>query len=126
MKPWPVKSRVRTNMSKSVEIQEAEFDQAVLQSKIPVLVDFWAPRCIPCRSVTPIVDELVNQYEGEIFFVELNVDDNPGIASRYGVMGLPTLIIFNNGKPVSSIVGFTKETRSGLTENIKSILGLSG
>lgn len=112
-------------MSKSVEIQEADFNEAVLQSKVPVLVDFWAPRCIPCRSVTPIVDELANQYEGEISFVKLNVDNNPGIASRYGIMGLPTLVVFKNGEPVSSVVGFTKETRSSLRKNIESVLGLS-
>jgi thioredoxin 1 len=93
-------------MSKPVEIQEAKFDEAVLKSKIPALVDFWAPWCGPCRMVAPIVDELANEYEGKIAFYKLNVDDSPKTASQYGVMSIPTLIVFKDGQPVANIVGF--------------------
>ena len=93
-------------MSKPVEIEEAKFDEAVLKADIPVLVDFWAPWCGPCRMVAPVVDELSEEYDGKMGFVKVNVDDNPKIASQYGVMSIPTLIIFKDGTPVSNIVGF--------------------
>ena len=93
-------------MSKPVEIEEAKFDEAVLKAKIPVLVDFWAPWCGPCRMVAPIVDELAGEYDGKVGFFKVNVDDNRKIANKYGVMSIPTLIIFKNGAPVGNIVGF--------------------
>jgi len=93
-------------MSKPVEIKEVIFNEMVLQAKTPVLVDFWAPWCGPCRMVAPVVDELANEYDGKVAFVKINVDDNPKIASQYGVMSIPTLIVFKNGQPVSNIVGF--------------------
>ena len=93
-------------MSKSVEISNANFDEMVLKAKIPVLVDFWAPWCGPCRMVAPVVDELAGEYDGKVSFVKINVDENPETARQYGVMSIPTLIIFKNGQPVSNIVGF--------------------
>ncbi|MGD0780893.1 MAG: thioredoxin [Dehalococcoidales bacterium] len=93
-------------MSKPVEINEAKFDEVVLKAATPVLVDFWAPWCGPCRMVAPIVEELANEYEGKVSFFKLNVDDNPKIASKFSVMSIPTLIIFKNGQPASNIVGF--------------------
>ena len=93
-------------MSKPVEIKDAEFDEVVLQAKVPVLVDFWAPWCGPCRMVAPVVEELADEYEGRMSFGKVNVDVSPKIASQYGIMSIPTLILFKDGKPLSNIVGF--------------------
>ncbi|HUU65524.1 MAG TPA: thioredoxin [Dehalococcoidales bacterium] len=78
----------------------------VLQAKTPVLVDFWAAWCAPCRMVAPVVEELAKEYESKVSFVKLDVDQNPRTASQYGIMSIPTLLIFKNGAPVSNIVGF--------------------
>ncbi len=93
-------------MSKPVSINDGNFDQVVLQSEKPVLVDFWAGWCRPCLMVAPIVDELAKEYSGKINFVKIDVDQNPKIATRYGIMSIPALIIFKKGEPVSNIVGF--------------------
>ena len=93
-------------MSKPVEVNDSNFDQMVLQSKTPVLVDFWAVWCGPCRMVAPVVEELASEYQGKVTFAKLNVDENPKTASQYGIMSIPTLLIFKDGAPVSNIVGF--------------------
>jgi thioredoxin 1 len=93
-------------MSKPVTIQDTNFNEVVLQAKIPVLVDFWAPWCGPCRMVAPVVEELAEEYQGKVNFGKVNVDESPKITSQYGIMSIPTLILFKDGKPVSNIVGF--------------------
>ena len=93
-------------MSKPTPVDDSNFDQIVLQSKTPVLVDFWAEWCGPCRMVAPVVEELAEEYEGKISFAKLDVDQNPRTASKYGIMSIPTLLIFKDGNPVSNIVGF--------------------
>ena len=92
-------------MSKSDEISDNNFDQIVLQSDKPVLVDLWAPWCKPCLMVAPILDELAGEYSGRVNFVKVDVDQNPKTATRYGIMSIPTILIFKNGEPVSHIVG---------------------
>ncbi len=84
---------------------DRNFKKEVLDSDIPVLVDFWAPWCGPCRLVGPVVEELSAEYEGKFKVVKLNTDENPDTASAYGIMSIPTLAIFRNGKAVDGLVG---------------------
>lgn len=107
-------------MSKPVEVNDGNFAQMVLQSKTPVLVDFWAAWCGPCRMVAPIVEELAKEYEGRISFAKMDVDQNPKMASQYGIMSIPTLIIFKNGAPISNIVGV--RPKAGLKKSLDAVL----
>lgn len=93
-------------MTKPVDVAQKDFDTVVLKSKIPVLVDFWAPWCRPCMMTAPILDELANEYTGKMTFAKLNVDENPQVATQYGVMSIPNLIIFKEGKPAAQVVGY--------------------
>lgn len=93
-------------MAKPKEVTDATFEQEVLKAPRPVLVDFWAPWCGPCRMVAPIVEELAKEYDGKVNFVKLNTDDNPIIASRYSIRSIPTLLVFKGGEPVGQIIGF--------------------
>jgi len=92
-------------MSSAVAVTDSSFEQDVIGSEIPVLVDFWAPCCGPCRVVATVVDEIANQYEGKIKVVKLNTDENPGIATQYGIRSIPTLMLFKGGQKVDSVVG---------------------
>ncbi len=107
-------------MSKPVEIEEAKFEETVLKAKIPALVDFWAPWCGPCRMVAPVVDELAVEYDGKVDFFKINVDNAPKMAIKYGVMSIPTLIIFKSGQPVSNIVGY--RPKAELKKNLDAAL----
>ncbi len=86
------------------------FQEEVLKSDLPVLVDFWAPWCAPCQMMGPIIEKLFQDYEGKAKIGKLNVDENPDIASQYGIRGIPTLKIFKNGQVVSEIVGLRAES----------------
>lgn len=86
-------------------ISDADFAQEVLSSPIPVVVDFWAPWCGPCKVMLPIVEELDAQYAGNVKFAKMNVDDNLDVPNQFGVMSLPTFVVFKDGKPVKSVVG---------------------
>lgn len=108
-------------MSKPIAIDDSNFDQIVLQAETPVLVDFWAAWCGPCRMVAPLVEELAEEYEGRISFTKLDVDQNPKTASKYGIMSIPTLLIFKKGEPVSHIVGF--RPKAELKRSLDAALG---
>jgi thioredoxin 1 len=88
-----------------IEGTDATFEQEVLKADVPVLVDFWAPWCGPCRMIAPIVEELANQYNGKLKVVKLNTDENQDTAVRYGIRSIPTLGIFKDGKVVDSVIG---------------------
>ncbi len=92
-------------MTAAVDIADATFEQEVLGSEVPVLVDFWAPWCGPCRMVAPVVQEIAEQYEGKVKVVKINTDENPQTASQYGIRSIPTLMIFKGGQKVDVVVG---------------------
>ena len=97
---------VMPEQTKPYEVTDANFDSEVLKSDKPVLVDFWAPWCGPCRMVAPVVEELSQEYAGKVKFVKLNTDDNVRTASQYGIRSIPTLLVFKGGEAVGQIVGF--------------------
>jgi thioredoxin 1 len=93
-------------MAKLKEINDSQFESEVLKAEVPALVDFWAPWCGPCRMVTPIVEELAEEYADRVKFVKMNTDDNTKTASQYGIRAIPTLIVFKGGQPVGQVIGF--------------------
>jgi thioredoxin 1 len=92
-------------MSAATEVNEQNFQKEVLDADLPVLVDFWAPWCGPCRMVGPVVDELAQEYAGKLKVVKVNTDEAPGVAGQYNIMSIPTLMIFKNGERVDQIIG---------------------
>jgi thioredoxin 1 len=88
------------------DVTDATFDQDVLKSSKPVLVDFWAPWCGPCRMVSPLVEELATDFAGKVSFYKLNTDENPLTSTNFGIRSIPTLIVFKGGQQVGQIVGF--------------------
>jgi len=94
-----------------VNVNEENFKTTVLDSSLPILVDFWAEWCGPCRMVAPILDKLQKEYEGKIKIVKVNIDNNNGLAEKYEVMSIPTLIAFKDGKQFEMIVGAQGEAR---------------
>jgi len=88
-----------------VDVKDSNFETVVLGSETPALVDFWASWCAPCRALAPIVEEIAGEFIGKLRVVKMNVDENPSTPGRYGVRGIPTLILFNEGKVVDQVVG---------------------
>ncbi|NIM06997.1 MAG: thioredoxin [Armatimonadetes bacterium] len=90
-------------------VTDKTFEKEVLQSSVPVLVDFWAPWCGPCRAMAPVLEAAAQQYEGKIKFAKLNVDDHPALASKYGISSIPALFLFKDGQIAESLIGFISE-----------------
>ncbi len=103
-----------------MEIEDSSFDSEVLQSEKPVLVDFWAPWCGPCKAIGPVVEELAGDFGDKIKFTKCNVDNNPVTPGKYGIKAIPTLILFKEGNIVEQITGMV--AKSKLEEAISSIL----
>jgi len=98
------------------EISDADFQNEVMESSVPVLVDFWAPWCGPCRAIAPVVDELASELDGKVKFVKINIDENPQVASQLGVRSIPTLKVFVSGAEKNQMVG------AGSKDQIKQLV----
>ena len=103
-----------------IEVNDSSFDTEVLNSDTPVLVDFWAPWCGPCRAIAPIIEELVSSFGDKVKFAKCNVDDNPVTPGKYGIKAIPTLIFFKNGEVTDQITGMV--AKSKLEDALKKVL----
>jgi len=102
-------------------IGDDSFDQEVISAPLPVLVDFWAPWCGPCRSIAPVLEEIAQEYDGKLKVVKINVDENPNVPTRYGVRGIPNLMIFKGGNLAGQIVGAAPKNK--LVNEIDKAIG---
>lgn len=100
----------------ATHVTDANFESDVLKAATPVLVDFWAPWCSPCRALGPVIDELAGEYEGKVAIVKMNVDENPATPGLYGIRAIPTLILFKNGEVVEQVTGAVSKN------NLKDLL----
>lgn len=104
----------------AMELNSANFETEVLKSDVPVLVDFWAAWCGPCRAIAPIVEQLSTEYAGKVKVGKVNVDENRDLATQYGVMSIPTLIFFKDGQKVDQVIGFTN--KADLEKKLNALL----
>ncbi len=103
-----------------VEVSDSSFDAEVIQAEKPVLVDFWAPWCGPCKAIGPVIQELSKTYGQQVKFAKCNVDENPMTPGKFGIKAIPTLIFFKNGKVADQIIGMVPKAR--LEETLKTVL----
>jgi len=106
-----------------ITITDQNFEQEVLKSTTPVVVDFWAPWCTPCRIVGPVIEELAKEYVGKVKVGKMNVDENPDTSGQFGIMSIPSVLLFMNGKPVQSIVG--AQSKENYKKAIDEVLAVS-
>jgi thioredoxin 1 len=96
-------------MSQVMQFDQNNFESDVLESATPVLVDFWAPWCGPCKAIAPVIEELAGDFDGKVKIGKINVDDNQQLAGQYGIRGIPTVMLFKGGEPVDSFVGLQQK-----------------
>lgn len=108
-------------MSDTVSVTDADFEAVVLRSALPVLVDFWAPWCGPCRMMAPVIETIEKKYSGKIKVVKLNTDENQETAAAYGIMSIPTLIVFKGGQEVARNIGY--QPAEVLARSLDKVLG---
>lgn len=108
-------------MAEPVIITAENFDSEVLQASEPVLIDFWAPWCGPCRVISPVVEEFASQYSGKLKVGKLNVDDHPAVAQRFGITGIPALLFFKDGNVVDTVVGAVP--KNVLQKHVDDVVG---
>jgi len=116
----PAERPLSTSEAEPVHVTDESFAELVLGAELPVMVDFWAPWCGPCRMVAPIVEELAQAYDGRVLMAKMNTDENPQTPSRYGIMGIPTLILFRDGEEMDRVVGFVP--RKALEERLQALM----
>ena len=106
--------------SNVIEVDDRNFEEKVIRSQQPVVVDFWAPWCGPCKAVSPLIEKLAGAYAEKVRFSKLNIDDNPESTRRFGIKSVPTIMFFNNGQMVDKLVGAV--TRTKLEESLNNVL----
>ena len=106
--------------TKVIEVRDQDFEDKVIQSGMPVVVDFWAPWCGPCKAVGPIIEKMANEHDGQVQFVKINIDDNAETAQKYGIKSVPTIMFFKNGQMVDKLIGMV--TAAKLGDSLQNVL----